>query len=140
MYGQDSGRNCEEMLSWRKSKNGQLKNQSSIMLEDYEEFNSLTLRTRSSKKPLGMLERTWKHQWLPLCLARHARRARKGRFMARLLISSQKLHVSWKLVNPHDIVWKNLYRNIVRTISQEKETIHCSIKIWYTNLFLCLKQ
>ena len=27
------------------------------MLEDYEEFISLTLRTRSSKKPLVMLEK-----------------------------------------------------------------------------------
>ena len=34
-----------------------MKNQSSIMLEDYEEFISLPLRTRSSKKPLGMLEK-----------------------------------------------------------------------------------
>ena len=37
--------------------NGQLKNQSSIMPEDYEESVSLTLRTRSSKKPLGKQER-----------------------------------------------------------------------------------
>ena len=28
---------------------------------------------------------------------------------------------------------------IMNTILQEKETIHCSIIIWYTNLFLCLK-
>ena len=28
----------------------------------------------------------------------------------------------------------------MRTVLQEKETIHCSIAIWYTNLFLCLKQ
>ena len=41
-------------------------NPRSTMLEDYEEFISLTLRTRSSKKPLGMLERNWKRQWLPL--------------------------------------------------------------------------
>ena len=27
----------------------------------------------------------------------------------------------------------------MRTILQEKETIHCNITIWYTNLFLCLK-
>ena len=27
-----------------------------------------------------------------------------------------------------------------RTILQEKEIIHCSLTIWYTNLFLCLKQ
>ena len=32
-------------------------NQNSIMQEDYEEFISLTLRTKSSKKPFGMLER-----------------------------------------------------------------------------------
>ena len=56
-----------------KHRNGQLKNQSSIMPEDYEESISLTLRTRNSKKPLGMLARNWKRQWLLLCLARQAR-------------------------------------------------------------------
>ena len=69
------------------------------MLENYEEFISLTLRTRSFKKPLGILERNWKHQWLPLCLARHARRATMGRPVARLMISSQNLCVSWKPVS-----------------------------------------
>ena len=48
------------------------------MLEDYEESFSLTRRTRNLKKALGMLERNWKHQLLPLCLARHARKVRKG--------------------------------------------------------------
>ena len=72
------------------------------MLEDSEESISLTLRTRNSKKPLGMLERNWKHQWLPLCLARLARRAR---MVARLMISSQNLRVSWKPVNSQDCVW-----------------------------------
>ena len=65
-----------------------------------EESISLSLRTRSSKKPLGMLQRNWKHQWLPLCLARHARKVRKERSVARLMVSSQNLHVSWKPVNP----------------------------------------
>ena len=60
--------------------------------------------------------------------------------LARLMISSLSLHVSWKPVNPQECVWKNLYRNIMRTISQEKVTIHYSIRIWFTNLFLCLKQ
>ena len=45
------------------------------MLEDYEDSISLTLRTRSSRKPLGMQEENWKHQWSQLCLARHARKA-----------------------------------------------------------------
>ena len=54
--------------------------------------------------------------------------------------SNQKLRVFWKPVNPQDCVWESLYRNMMRTILQEMVTIHCSITIWYTNLFLCLKQ
>ena len=37
------------------------------MQEDYEEAISLTLRTRSSRKPLRMQEDNWKHQWLQPC-------------------------------------------------------------------------
>ena len=59
--------------------------------------------------------------------------------LAQPMNSNQNLSVSWNPVNLQDSVWKNLYRNIVRTILQEKETIHCNITIWYTNLFLCLK-
>ena len=63
-----------------------------------------------------------------------------GRPVARLMISSLNLRVSWKPVNPQECVWKNLYRIIMRTILQEEGTIHYNITIWYTNLFLCLKQ
>ena len=38
-----------------------------------------------------------------------------------------------------DCVWENRYRIIMKTILQEKETIHYSITIWFTNLFLCFK-
>ena len=127
------------MLSWGRSKNGQLKNQISIISENYEKFILLTLRTRGSMKPLGMLERNWKRR-LPLFLARQARTVRKEKSVAWIMISNQNLSVSWKWVNPHDCVWKNLYRIIMRTISQEEVTIHYNITIWFTNLFLCLKQ
>ena len=140
VYGENSGRNWEEMLTKLREKQSQLKNQSSMMPEDYEEFISLTPRTRNSKKPLGMLGRNWEYQWLPLCLARHARKVRKERPIERRMISSQNLRVYRKPVNPQDCVWKNLYQIIMRTISQEEGTIHCNITIWYTNLFLCLKQ
>ena len=106
--GQNSGRNWEEMQSWRRSKNGQLKNQSSIMLEDYEESISLTLRTRSLRKPWRMQEENWKHQWLQPCLARHERETSMGRPEARQMISSQNLRVSGKPVNPLECVCKNL--------------------------------
>ena len=36
--------------------------------------------------------------------------------VARLMISSLNLRVSWKPVNPQECVWKNLYQNIMRTI------------------------
>ena len=110
------------------------------MLEDYEESVSLTLRTRSSRKSLRMQGENWKHQWLQLCLAKQARRVSMGRPVVNPMKSNQNLRVFWKPVNPQECVWKNLYRIIMRTTLQEEVTIHCSISIWYTNLFLCLKQ
>ena len=100
------------------------------MLEDYEESISLTLRTRSSKKPLGTQEENWKHQWLQPRLARLARKASMERPEARLMISSLNLRVSWKPVNPQECVWKNLYQHIMRTKLQEKGTNHCNITIF----------
>ena len=72
--------------------------------------------------------------------ARYARKTSMERPEARLIISSLNLRVSWKPVNPQECVRKNLYQNIMRTILQEKGTIHCNNTIWYTHLFLCLKQ
>ena len=51
----------------------------------------------------------------------------------------EDLRVFWKLMNPKDCVWENLYQIIMKTILQEKVRIHCSTTIWFTNLFLCLK-
>ena len=42
-------------------------------------------------------------------------------------------------MNLRDCVWEIQYRIIMRTILQEKETIHNSTTIWFTNLFLCPK-
>ena len=75
----------------------------------------------------------WKHQWLPPCLAKYARKASMDRPVARLMISSLNLRVSWKPVNPQECVWKNLYQIIMRTILQEEGTIHFNITFWYTN-------
>ena len=51
----------------------------------------------------------------------------------------QDLRVFWRLINPKDCVWEK-YQIIMKTMMQEKETIHCNIVIWITNLFLCLMQ
>ena len=42
--------------------------------------------------------------------------------MAKPMRSNQNLRASWKPVNPPDCVWKILYRIIMRTILQERET------------------
>ena len=97
-----------------------------------------TLRTRNSRRPSKMLARNWKHQWLPLCPARSARTIRIVG-VVHPIKSNQNLRVFRKPVNLQGCVWEILYRIIMKTILQEKETIHCSIKIWFTNLFLCLK-
>ena len=139
-YGQNSGRNWEEMLSWRRDINGPMKNRNSTMPEDYEEFTSLTLRTRNSKKPLKMLARNWKRRMAPAVLCKTSKTCKHGVTRGKNQWDQIKnLRASWKPVNPQDCVWKTLYRIIMRTILQEKGTIHCNIKIWFTNLFLCLK-
>ena len=100
------GENGKERQAEGEAKNGPMNNRNSIMPEDYEEFISLTLRTRSSKKPLGMLARNWKHQWLPLCLAKQARRVSMERPVAKPMRSNQNLRVFWKQMNPQDCAWK----------------------------------
>ena len=48
------------------------------------------------------------------------------------------MRVFWKLVNLQDCGWENQCRFIMKAILQEKEIIHYSTFIKFTNLFLCL--
>ena len=52
------------------------------------------------------------------------------------MISSQNLRVSWEPVDLQDCVWDNLLPNNHEDHIAGKETTHCNIKIWFTNLFL----
>ena len=70
-----------------------MKNLNSIMQENYEESVSLTLRTRSSRKPLRMQEENWKHQRLQPCLARQARTVSMERPVVNPMRSNQNLRV-----------------------------------------------
>ena len=85
-----------------------------------------------------MLARNWKHQWLLQCPAKLLR-VRRIVGVVHPLKSKQNLRVFWKLVNLQDCVWENHCRIIMKTILQEKETIHYRIIIRFTNLFICLK-
>ena len=72
----------------------------------------------------------------PAMLCKTCKKTSMERPVARLMISSLSLHVSWKPVKPQECVWKNLYQNIMRTTSQEKETIRYSISKWYKQFIL----
>ena len=113
-------RNLKEPSAEGGSINGQLENRSSIMQRRLRGTYFIDPEDWNSRKSLRMQEENWKHQWLQPCLARHARRVSMGRPVARLMISSLNLRVSWKPVNPQECVWKNLYQNIMRTILQEE--------------------
>ena len=60
--------------------------------------------------------------------------------VAKPMSSNQNLRVLWKLVNPQDCVWKNLYRINMKTIVQEKVTIHCKITICLVHKFTPMPQ
>ena len=68
--GQNSGRKCERMPSWRRSKSGHMKSSILITHENCEGSISLTRRTRNSRRPSRTRVRSWKHQWLLLCLVK----------------------------------------------------------------------
>ena len=124
--GQSSGKQWESTPSWRKSKSGRM---SSSILKTHENFEgsiSATRKTRNSKKPSRMLVRSWKRLWFPLCFVKLWRRTVGVVDPTKL---KQDLHEFWKLMNLRDCVWETRYQIIMKTLLQEKETIHCSITI-----------
>ena len=103
--------------------------------ENCEGSISSTPRIRNSKKPSRTRVRSWKHQWLLLCPVK----LRRIVGVVDLTKTRQNLRGFWKLMNLRDCVWEDHYQIIMKTILQEKETFHDSIKIWFTNLVLCFK-
>ena len=95
------------------------------MPENYEGSISLTLRTRISKKPI---KNARKKLETPIALAMPCKIMKKNCGSgASNKIKKQDLCVFWKLVNLLDCVWENHYQIIMKTILQEKVTIHYSI-------------
>ena len=114
---------------WRgKSINGQLKNQSSIMQDDYEEFTSLTLRPRVQGNHYECKKNIGNTNGSSHALQDMQEEQEMARSEARLMISNQNLRVSWKPVKPQECVWKNLYRIVMRTILQEKEQFTATLQ------------
>ena len=116
IYGQISGRKRERIPSWRRGESEHMRNLNSTMHENCEEFSSFFPLTRNLRRPSRMHATNWKHQWLPLCLARSARIIRIVEMVSNPKRSIVNLHVFWKPVNRQDCVWKNHYRIIMKTI------------------------
>ena len=66
------------------------------MPENCEGSISLTRRTRNSKRPLRVLVRNWKHQWLLLCLVGQAGKESMARPVVIPMRSNQNMRVFWK--------------------------------------------
>ena len=106
-------------------RNAKLREKQKWAIEKPKLYNARSLRgiyfidleDKEFKETIKNARKKLEHQWLPECLARHAGKASMVRPVARLMISSLSLHVSWKPVNPQECVWKNLYQNIMRTSS-----------------------
>ncbi len=90
---------------------------------------------RNSRKQSRTRVKSWKHQWLPLCLVK----LWKIVGVEDPTKWKQNLRVFWKLMNRQKCEWETRYRNITKTILQEKMKIHYCTATWFTNLFLCLK-
>ena len=102
------------------------------MSEDYEEFISLTLRTRNSKKPLRMLARNWKQQWLLLCPARQARKSKHGETRGKTHDCKSKFACVSEASESTRLRMEESLPNYHEDHIAGKGTMHCNITIWYT--------
>ena len=70
MYGQKYGRKLVKPLRIEENKNGKTRRQNSTLLEDWEEFTSLILMTRITKKLFKVRGENWKDLWQQPCRAK----------------------------------------------------------------------
>ena len=136
---------------WRgMSKNAKLREKHKWAIEKPNLDNARRLRgiyfidpeDKEFKEIIRNAGRGWKHQWLPPCLARHAGKASMGRPVARLMIFKSKfaciLEASESTRKRMEESLPNYHEDHIA--GRGDNSIHYSITIWYTNLFLWLKQ
>ena len=101
---------------------GHMKNLTSIMHENCEEFISLTLRTRNLRRPPRVLARKLETPFgTRYALQDEARTVSMWWLVVNPMRSNQNLRVFWKGVNLQDCVWRNHCQLIMKTVLQEKE-------------------
>ena len=136
IYDQNSGSQRESTPSWRRSISGLMKNSILKAHEKCERSISSTRGIRNSKKPSRTRVRSWKHQWLLLCLVKIMKNCGSG--------GSNKIKTKLAWYSGSWWIHKNAYGKFDtasswRPYCRKKERIHYSTKISFTSLFLCLK-
>ena len=133
---------------WRgMSKNAELREKHEWAIEKPKLDNARRLRgiffidpeDKEFKETIRNARRKLERPMAPAMPCKTGKKSNHGETHSKTNDFKSKIACTWKPVNPQECVWNNLYQNIMRTILQEKGTIHYNITIWYTILFLCLK-
>ena len=121
-HGQNSGEDWQEMPSLGRSINGQLKKPKLDNAGRLRGIHFIDPEDKEFKQTIKNARRKLETPMAPAmpCKTCKNKQAWMERPVARLMISSLNLRVSWKPVNPQECVWKNLYQHIMRTISAGK--------------------
>ena len=125
------------MLSWRRSKNGQLKKPK---LDNARRLGIYFIDPddRELEEIIKNAGRKLETQWLPpALLCKMSKKSKHGETRGKM-ISNQDLRVSWKPVNPQECVWRNLNQNTMRTTLQEEGQFTATLQFGFS-FFLCLK-
>ena len=106
---------------------------SSILIthENYEGSISSILRTRNFEETIENVRKKLDTPVAPAMPCKNIKSNKNWVTHVNPMRSNQNLRAFWKQVNLQDCLWENHCRLIMKTMLQEKETIHYSIKIWF---------
>ena len=109
------------------------------MPKDYEEFYFIDPEDKEFKETIKNVGKKLETQMAPAMLCKISKNTQNCGNGDKSNKTKSKLACILEASELQDCVWENHYRIIMKTVLQEKETIHCSITIWFTHLFLCSK-
>ena len=134
------GENGKDCQAKGEAKSRQKKSLTSITHENCEGMYFIDPEDKEFKETIRNARKKLELPMAPAMPCKTCKKCKHGETRGKTNEFKSKLACMLGASDPQDCVWKNLYRIIMRTILQERETVHCSITTWFTNLFLCLKQ
>ena len=128
--------------STKRKTSGSSKNRSLTTLKDCAVFVSLIQQMRSSRKPWKThREESWKIRCQQIWIARSGKKVQRN--LSQSWCSQDQIpntHASLKPTNLRGSPWKELCIKIMKDHFAGKGTVHWTITILCTSLFLCFKQ